>query len=83
MKEYVLHWRHYLSKEARFWLSDHGKQENKKTCLKKKKPSQEPSTPKMAYLLLLFDFYVNDIKTFIWRPHGESNPGYRRERPVS
>ena len=20
---------------------------------------------------------------YYWRPHGESNPGYRRERPVS
>ena len=50
---------------------------------KREKPSREPSTPKMAFLVLKCDFYVYDITINYWRPHGESNPGYSRERAVS
>ena len=65
VREYVQHWKHYLRKKAMFCLLEQGRQQSQKKMLqKKKKPSQEPSTPKKAFLWLSGNFYVPEI-TFI------------------
>ena len=40
--------KHYLSKKAGFWFLNQGKYMKEKILRKREKPSQEPSTPKMA-----------------------------------